>query len=303
MNAKELLTIIKSGNVPADFSIGGTLTPDQARAFFDLVVDQSAFMKNITTITGKKLTIPINAYNLGSQVLVRVAEGSEPTADQKAQSSNEGKNMQLLPVQLFYDLPFQTIEDNQDNPKFESIITGQIAKVFANDLLNLATNGTGDDGTTFATLNTGWIKLAQDSSTATKVNTNAVTTITGRLKAMLTAARDEYKTPNCKFIMSPADKETFIDEIAANNSLAGVQLTGKVSSYYGYEILVDPYMPDGVYLFCDTKDLVQGLNLGVKRYREIDGRKRCVEYTYDMSVDFALARDKAVTVAWDQGGA
>lgn len=301
MNAKELLQIIKAGNVPADFSIGGTLTPDQARAFFDLVIEQNDFLKVVTPIYGKKLTIPINAYTLGTRNLVRVAEGTEPTADQKAASSNAGKNMTLLPVQLFYDLPFQTIEDNQDNPKFENIIAAQIAKSFANDLLDLGTNGTADTGAEFLALNTGWIALAKASATTNKVNTNTDTDIAASFKKMLAAMPNQYKTPNCRFIIGPADRETFAALMGGKDSTASLLLTGKGLSYLGYGIEVNPYQVVGTYLFCDPKDLVKGLNLDVKKYRELHGRKRCIEYTYDLAVDFEIARDAAVVVAWDQG--
>ncbi len=302
-SAAQLIEVVKSGNIPTDFAIGGTLAPDEARAFYSLVIDQSEFLKKISTLYGKKLTIPIKVTSLGSRVMVRVAEGSEPTSGQKAQSSQEGKNMLLLPMQIFYDLPFQAIEDNMDDPQFESKIANELAILFGNELLDLGTNGTDDDYTDSAwvELNKGWVHLAKNASNSAKVNTNGDTDLLVSLKKLVAAMPNKFKGPQAEVILSPADVETYLHLIGAKTGGVQYLISGAVDTYLGKKISVNPFLTAGTYLYGNPKDLVMGLNLGIKKYRNVNTRKRCIEYTYDISADFELARDRAITIAWDQG--
>lgn len=303
LTIKQLANLLKAGNVPADFSIGGTLTPDQIRAFYSLMIDQSEFLKGITTVYGKKLTIPISVRNMGNRVLVRVAEGSEPTSDQKAEHSQLGKNLLCRPVQLFYTLPFQTIEDNADDPEFENRIAGDIAIQFSNDIADLGVNGVadGDAGATFLNLCKGWITLAKASSYTSKINTNGDIDLSVSFGKILAGYPAKFKNPNCRFFVSPNDKEAYQKTLGGKDSTANLLMTGNGVKYLGYDIQAVPYMPDGTHFFCDQKEFILGLVLGIKKYREVKGTKRCVDYTYDFSLDYDFGREHAVAIGYDQG--
>lgn len=301
MTAKQLLQLIKSGNVPADYAVGGALTPDIVRNFWTLVVSQNAFLQKVTTVLGKKLTIPLSIYSMDARNLVRVAEGSEPSAGQKADASNVGKTLLLTAVQLFVDLPFQTLEDNEDNPQFENIIANMIAQSFGNDLLDLATLGDEGSGVTFLALNDGWIALAKASSDVHSVNTAGDANITASFDKMLAAHPDKWKNKSTtKWIVSPTDAETYAKYVAGQDASASILMSGNAFSYLGYGVEVNPYQTDGEYLFGNPKELAVGMNLGMKRYRNVHYRKRVVEYTYDLNVDAELIREDALTLAYDQ---
>jgi hypothetical protein len=313
MDLRELVSLIKANNA-ATLSVNTTLLPAQALKLINLIVSQSAFLQKVSRVDCYKLKTPMPIMNLSGRNLTRVAEGTAPTTSTAtyAQSANEGKILDLLNVDLFYDLLYSVIINNQDEKTLVSMIEAQIAETFANDLLDLATNGTADtyvhayhvstNPVPMYTLAKGWIKLLQDSSRSNKVNRNADSDLLVSLKKCISAMPNAYKTPNCKLIMSPANFETYQVLMGAKDSSAGIYLQGNAKSYLGYGIEVNPYMPDGVLVFSDLKDLVFAPSVvDVQKAMENKPRTKCVEYTYTLPVDFEIARDRAMVIAWDQG--
>lgn len=283
-------------------SVGGALKPANALAFINLVVDQSAFLKTIYTKRMAKINADVNALDLADGQLVRVAEGTEPSAF--SSPTNKGKTLYGLPVQLFSSLAFSALEDNQDDPNFQSSFEAMIATQVSNDLQYLGFQGTDDTGVSFLTLNKGWITKAEASATTRKVNTHGATApALTHLNNMLAAMTAKYKSPGCAFIVSPNDYEKYVLLIADESSTTGTALllSGKVPSYMGYPMVSAAYCPDGHWLFTDPKNLVMGMGRDVQRFREIKGTKRSIEYTFNLYCDYEILVDEALVIGSDQG--
>lgn len=288
------------GNISAeDVSVGGVLRPEAAQKFIDLVIEQSGFLKQITVERTKKLKKDINVLDIANRVLVRVAEGSEPTDAQKAGVINKGHTLSCLPVQLFETVLFSTIADNQDNPQFEDQLVGMFARKLANELEDLAFNGTAETGESFLTLNKGFVQLAKDSSSTHKVDVGTLSSgYVNALKAVL-AAQDTRFASQSVLIMSPSDYDGYVLEIGNKPSGVAYIVQGDVPQFLGKRIITSPYMPSGTVLYCPLNALVFGICTDIERYREVRGTKRCIDYTYNINCDFAIAIDEAVVIGYD----
>jgi hypothetical protein len=309
MTLQEVIKLIKSNNATA-LSVNQTLHPDVALKLIDLVVEQSDFLKKIRLEKCRKLKTPLPIINMSGKSLTRVAEGTEATEDNAtfAKSSNEGKTLDLANVDLFYDLLFSVIDNNHDEKTLIPMIEKQIAKVFANDLLDLGTNGVSDtynrtyNATTnpvpMYTLAKGWSKLLKESTRTNKVNSTGDANLLVTMEKTLNAHPNDYKTPQCKYIMSPSNLEKYNVLMGANDSSAGIYLQGNAKTYLGYGIEVNPYMTDDELWFGDPEDLVMAIGTDdTQKSMESKPRKKCIEYTYTLPVDYAIARDRALTIA------
>jgi hypothetical protein len=311
MDLREVIKLIKANNA-ANLSINTTLLPAQALKLLDLVVAQSEFLQKVTRVNCKKLKTPVPIMNMSQRNLTRVAEGTDasPSNAVFAESSNEGKFLELDNIDMFYDLLYSVVTNNEDDKSLITMIESQIAKTFANDLLDLATNGTADtydrvyhettNKVPMYTLAKGWIQLMKES-TRTKKEGFDGEDILGTLEAVIAKMDNMYKTPECKLIISPSNLEKFNILMAEKDYSASIYLKGNVHTYLGYEMVVNPYMPNDVVLFTALSDLVFGVSThDVQKAMEDKPRKKCIEYTYTVPADFQIARDRAMVIAYAQ---
>lgn len=314
MKLSELVKLHKANNA-AGLSVNSTLTPGQAIALVSAMVSINQFMQEITTHKAKKLKTPMPVLTITSRNLTRVAEGTDAngTTPVTGQSSNVGKMLDLSNVDMFYDLLFSVIDDNGENPDFVKTIEKNISDALGNDLLDLATNGTADtyvkdynastNPVPMYTLCKGWITLAKASSNVNKVNSHSDSDLMVTMKKMVSALPSKWKNPaKVKFIMSPADKETYLSLIGGKDSTAAILQDGQTRGYLGYAITVNPYLPTGTILLTDPQNLVMAINIAdIQKDIEKRPRKKAYEYTYTAPVDFEICIDEALVIGYDQG--
>jgi len=311
---QQIIEIMK-GNDATTLSVGGVLQPGQAQMLMSLVVDQSKFMQRVTVLRSNKLSFPVPIFNLGSRKLVRITEGTEASASND--STNVGKLLTLKAVDLLYDLYYSFILNNLDNPNVEKLVTSDIAVQLANDILDLATNGTSETySPSFVTLNKGWMKTLKDSADANKVDlvssggSNNYDSMQDLFSALLRAMPDKYKTPQCAFAVSPTRFEDYCREIGNKPGMGQILLNGDVATYLGYSVVPNPFIPvdataDNIcgtneYLFGDLKRLLVAYStVDVQRSVVDKPRKKSFEYTYSVPVDFEIAGDEAMVIAYN----
>jgi hypothetical protein len=308
MDPREILAKIAKGAIaPADLSVGGVLEQEIAQRFIDLVVDESEFLKRISIKRVGKIEGAFKLLDIADEVLVRVAQGNDPADEQRTEPSRQDVSFVNKSAQLFFQLLFDTIDDNQKNPNFETELEGMFARKFSNDLTRLGFVGVADDyaGSAFARLNKGWLQVAKDGAPlAQRVNTSGATTVKEMLDDTLKAMPDKYKRAGLTtFIVNRTDWEDFCDELGASAAsvMAQILLDGKLPQYKGYPLLPMSQMPQSTLLFSGLGNYWMTMLTEIKRFREVRGTKRCIDYTFDLSNDYGLANPNAVVVAWDQG--
>ncbi len=293
----DLIKFAKGLISPEDLAVSGVLKPQKATRLIDLIVDNSAFLKKVSVERMRRLKKEIDVYDIANKVLVRVAEGSEPTDSQKTGISNIGKTLDALSVQLFADVKKSTILDNQDNPTFIRDLDNKFAKKFANELTLLGFTGIGTDGSDFDHLNEGWIHLAENSANTKKITWDNDSTdgstdnYVTRLEKLLSVVDDDV-LDSVTILMSPRDYEGYVKEISTDNKAINVLLNGDAKSFLGHPILPVRYFPSGKYMATPLENLVFGICGQIQRDRQYNARKRVVEYTFDIAVDYAIEVDK-----------
>ncbi len=307
-NLAKLLQMLKSGAITApSLSLSGTLEVDVARRFIDRMVSMSGFLSRITTRKVSRTTGALKALTVSAQSTVRVAEGSEPSSGQLVTPTRADNTYLNLPIQLFWQLLFSTIEDEQDNPNFETDLEGIYAKAFANDLARLGFRGVNDDyaGSAWTRLNKGWLQVARDSAPAGQlVNTNGMTTVKAVLDALLEATPAQFKVQGTTaFIMSQTDFESHMLALGESSAsvLAQILLDGKLPQYLGYPIIPDPQIEDGKIMFSDPLNLWLTMQTEIQRTREVRGTKRCIDYMFHLPCDYGIFDPNAVSFAEDLG--
>lgn len=312
MDPRQLLFKIVEGVekgliTPESVSLGGVLETQIAREFIWKIRDQSAFLKRIYVRPVSKIKASFKLLDIASEVLVRVAQGDEPTADQLAELARNDVEFTNLATQLFYTLTFDDIRDNQDNPQFEGEVETNMALTFANDIARLGFQGVADDyaGRAWGCLNKGWLQVAKETCPlAQRINSSGETTITAIFDAMIDALPDKYAVEDkTEFLVSPSDYRAWVKEMYATGSdvLAMSKVTGKVPAYMGFPVASDPQMITDIQMLAQPLNFWMTVLTQIERYREVSGRKRCIDYTYDCSFDFGIGNPDAAVIAWDQG--
>lgn len=303
--------IAKSGDIaPGSLNIGGVLRPQQATRIIDLLVDSANILKLVTVERSLKLSKEVDVLEVEGKILTRIPQGNDP--DKFVPVRNVGRTLEMKAHQLFGRVLFDALRDNKDDPQYEAKVLREWSKAWARDIARLAFTGTHDDYVagdatkgTFERLNVGWPSMLKSEAASHKVNSTDYTGGTPvRLDyieyfdAVVSSLPDEYKSDECRIIISKTDHERYIKQIGQVDGGLAYMVKGGVNEFLGYQIIANQYMPRGEVIFTPLPNLVYGINTEIERYREVRGSKRCVDYTFDASDDFQIAIPQAAVIGY-----
>lgn len=290
-----LIGLVKGAMSPQDFELSGNLTPEHSNKMIDVIRDNSQFLSKVETVKMAKLETEVDAHDIAEGILVRVAEGTEPTDEQLTGIENIGCKLKALPVQLFSNVKKSTIENNAFNVNFDEETFTKFMKRFSNELVYLGFAGESAEGISFKTLNHGWLDIARTSDKTNKATYAANATISDRLTALVRQIHEDV-IGEASIIINPKDYQEYLLEIAKDTATASILLNATAKSFLGYPIEVQNKIPQGTYLATPLKNLVFGMCMDIFRSREWNNRKRVVEYTFDVSCDYEIIVKKWATI-------
>ena len=294
-----IVNIAKDLIAPADIKAGGTLRPEESERLISTVF-KTDFLSKVNTKRMSRTKSAIDVFDIAKRQLVRVAEGTEPTDNQDV--TDAGAVMTALSVQLFPSVTLSFLRDNKDNPNLVQTVEMAFADTLTRDLVDLGFNGTSDTATgstadeKFLALNKGWVQVAKDNAavidvTKAKANMKWVTYLGNVLKA----ADDRYKNDSV-FIMNTGDADAYGIELGGHVTGTALVADSPLRRFQGRQIIGNAYMPTGTILFTPINNLVFGMSTEIRRDRDYHSRKRVIEYTFDMAVDYEIAVKKAVVL-------
>lgn len=296
INSKSpLIGLVKGAMSPQDFELSGNLTPEHSNKMIDVIRDNSQFLSKVETIKMVKLETEVDAHDIAEGILVRVAEGTEPTDEQLTGIENIGCKLKALPVQLFSNVKKSTIENNAFNTNFDDETFTKFMKRFSNELVYLGFAGESAEGISFKTLNHGWLDIARTSDKTNKATYTSAATISDRLTALVRQIHEDV-IGEASIIINPKDYQEYLLEIAKDTATASILLNATAKSFLGYPIEVQNKIPQGTYLATPLKNLVFGMCMDIFRSREWNNRKRVVEYTFDVACDYEIIVKKWATI-------
>ncbi len=296
----------KSGEFrPELINVGHTLRPEESNRFIDLIVSASDFLKRITVEKCSKLKKDVNVWEFVQEVMQRVPEGDDPS--KYTSFKNVGKELSLVDGTLFSFIPLSFLEDNAKNRRIESVIEGRLSAVYGRDIVRMGFVGMKDDNSDgFRTLNKGWIQLLKEAQKSNKVDVaeyedgSGVIDWSGLLSEIIRSLPDLYKSESTAIVMNKADHEEYAEQIGNRVAAHPVLFSGKNLTPLGYDIVTISHMPRKHVMFTPLKNLVFGHGTEVKRFRELSGVKRCINYTINSYFDYEVAVDEAAVLAWTQ---
>lgn len=292
---KGLNDILKASFAATDTTLSGSLTPEQAHNFVQVVKDNSDFLNKINVVKMGRLTKEVDAWDVAKGILVRVPSGQKPNEDQRKKLGLVGCKLDAKSVQLFARILQDALEENKHNPSFESETFEVFSKAFGNDLALLGFVGKSDTyANSFETLHKGWLQIAKDSSEAVKVTYTESQSVSDRLKALVKSIAADAKA-NSVILINPNDVSTYNEELSKLNSPTHLIEAG-AKKILGVPFLESPLMPEGEYLATPLKNLLLGIVLDIRRNRWYDAEERALKYVFDVFVDYEIAIKKWVSI-------
>ena len=161
-----------------DFRGTGFLAEQTAQNFWSFVYRVAdPFMKRIGFITSKKNPMPINLITSVEENLISSvrSQDGQPGINLKKQVAIFRKNLLARHIEMQFDVQYEDVVNNLDNPNFLNEILEPVMVGYANDILRLWTNGTSYDyhNVTLSTsysrddmyrLLTGWVYKLQNGN-------------------------------------------------------------------------------------------------------------------------------------------
>jgi hypothetical protein len=308
MTIREILAAVQKAAIAT--TTGGQLTTEQAKQFIDLVVSQSDFLKAIQTVQMTSNTYQLNTIDIASRVMRSAAEGQDPGFTQGVTITP--RTLVYKESILPYDVTFSFLEENIEGGNAESKINEMFAKAFGNELLDLGINGDeslaetitdgGGDGLddstslsqndhTFLRQNDGWLRLARvDSGVHKVVLPSSITSYKTELKRVLQAMPNKWKSNpgELVYLVAPEFETAYRDELGERATALGDAFLAqsKTAEYQGILVKPVPYMPMDKVMLTKVKNLAIGIGRNMRVGREINERKRQLEYTITAKSDF-----------------
>jgi hypothetical protein len=326
MTTREVLAALEKAAIAT--AAGGQLTTEQAKQFIDLVVSQSDLLKQIQTVQMTSSTYQLNTIDIASRQSRAAAEGTAPSG--VVGVTITPRTLTQKELILPYDITYSFLEENIEGQNAESKINDMFAKAFGNELLDLAVNGDEslaetitdgnsdglDDSTGLSQndhsclrQNNGWLRLARiDANVNSVVIPSTVTSWKPVFRDCLAALPNKYKqnVGNLRFFVAPDVETQYRDELGERATPLGDMYLAqdKQSQYQGIIVQPVPFMP-GVanpkVMLTTPKNLAVGIGRNMRVGRQIQERKRVIEYTITAKVDFEYAVSEALVFAEKAG--
>ncbi len=116
--------------------------------------------------------------------------------------------------------------------------------------------------------------------------------------ALIAAQDDKYLIEGTTaFLCSRKNAIKWGKEMGLYTGLNPYLVTGQPPEYEGFPVIGIPGFPADTFVMTDPKNWAWGMGSQPKRFRNVNGRKRCIEYTWDLYCDYIVLNDLALTYA------
>ncbi len=306
---------------PSGDAASGILRPEQARRFIDYVWDATVLAKDGRRVTMRANTMELEKVNVGERVIRAAAQALGTYTNTGATFSKV--ELTTKKIRLDWEVSAEALEDNVEGAALEDHLVRLMTNAFANDIEDLAINGTGSGSNPFLNIMPGFIQ---------KMNTDG-----GAHEALVTVADNEW-TPsvlqeiilamprkyralknNLKFYagtdafagivknngtLADAIAEAFVDKGPGTERNRQAYLDGAAQTFggarttrvLGIDVQEVPYYPDGFVDLTFPSNRVWGFQRDIVVNREYVAKKDTIEYT--VFVRFGIQWEEVDAIAY-----
>jgi len=305
---------------------GGILAPEQARRFIDYVWDATVLAKDGRRVTMRANTMELEKVNVGERV-IRAAAQAQPTFS-NAGATFSKVELTTKKIRLDWEVSTEALEDNIEGAALEDHLVRLMTNAFANDIEDLAINGTGAGGDAFLNIMEGFVSLAGDNSDA---HESAVTVTndewtTAVMQDIILAMPRKYRAikNNLKFYagtdafqgivknngtLADAIAEAFVNKGPGTEANRQAYLDGAAQTFggarttrvLGIDVMEVPYYPAGYVDLTFPSNRVWGFQRDITVNRTYQPKKDTIEYT--VFVRFGIQWEELDAVAYADAAA
>jgi hypothetical protein len=301
---------------------GGILAPEQARRFIDYVWDATVLAKDGRRVTMRANTMELEKVNVGERV-IRAAAQAQPTFE-NAGATFSKVELTTKKIRLDWEVSTEALEDNIEGAALEDHLVRLMTNAFANDIEDLAINGTGTGSNAFLNIMEGFVSRVKTDGGAHE----SIVTVTDNawtpevMQDIILAMPRKYRAikNNLKFYagtdafqgivknngtLADAVAEAFAGQIAGSTQAnrqayldGGAQTFGgaRTTRVLGVDVQEVPYYPAGYVDLTFPANRVWGFQRDITVNRTYQPKKDTIEYT--VFVRFGLQWEELDAVAY-----
>jgi HK97 family phage major capsid protein len=257
-------------------------------------------------------TMELEKVNVGERV-IRAANQADATYTNSGATFAKVE-LTTKKLRLDWEVSAEALEDNIEGAALEDHLVRLMTNAFANDIEDLAINGTGTGGNSFLNIMEGFVRKVRFGGDAHEYSAN---TPTGAwtpeiLQGVISSLPRKYRAlkNGLKFY---ASTDTFADIVRNNGTddakiwteqyrnayLAGTDQVlgeGRVTRVLGIPVMEVPYYPDNYIDLTFPSNRIWGFQRDITVNREYVAKKDTIEYT--VFIRFGLQWEEEDAVAW-----
>ena len=288
--------------VGALVSDGGILQPEQSRQFIEYIFEQQVLAKDGRRVTMRANTTELEKMNVGERVIRAAAQADATYTNADVQFTKV--TLTTKKIRLDWEVSTEALEDNIEGSGLEDHLVRTMTRAFANDLEDLAINGTGTGTNNFLNILEGFVSIEADGNSATYGTT--IEAMQGLVLAMPRKYRGSRS--NMKFYADTETVAEIINGLGSSGNLnserivervidgTAPQTLGSPISYrvLGLPLVEVPLMPAGYVSLTFPENRIWGFQRDVTVHREFQPKKDTVEYTVFLRFGVAVEETDAV---------
>ena len=320
-NAEYGLTTGPNAVNPSGDAGSGILRPEQARRFIDYVWDATVLAKDGRRVTMRANTMELEKVNVGERVIRAAAQAVGDYTNTGAQFSKVELSTKKL--RLDWEVSAEALEDGIEGAALEDHLVRLMTNAFANDIEDLAINGTGTGNDAFLSIMNGFVNRVKTNGDAHE----AVVTVADNawtpevMQEIILAMPRKYRAikSNLKFYAGTdafqgivKNNGTLSDAIAEalgknGNTQANTQayLDGQGQTFggarttrvLGIDVQEVPYYPDGYVDLTFPQNRVWGFQRDITVNRQYQPKKDTIEYTVFVRFGVQWEEEDAIAFA------
>jgi hypothetical protein len=294
---------------------GGYLNPTQASEFIQLVTNRPTIMKDLRTINMPGPQMKINKLGFGTRVL-HAAPASGVDANQEAPGALTERGLEIenyaVPVTEHVDLetkeliaeirlPYDVLEDNIEQDRFEQSVMELLAAHVAADLEDLIINGDTNSGDEFLGSMNGMLKMATRNNIVVSPTPSTLDRIPFKHGIIAMPPRYFRDKRNFKFYTSHVVEIEMADSMVPRYTSLGDErlLNDYVDQVrlYGVPLSACAFMPDTNYLLCNPQNLIMGLQRRIQIETDKNISQRVIIIVLTLRMALAIEETRAVVKA------
>jgi hypothetical protein len=310
---------------PSGDAGSGILRPEQARRFIDYVWDATVLAKDGRRVTMRANTMELEKVNVGERVIRAAAQAVGDYTNAGAQFTKV--ELTTKKIRLDWEVSAEALEDGIEGGALEDHLVRLMTNAFANDIEDLAINGTGAGSDPFLSIMNGFVNKATNGDAHEAVVTVADNAWTPDvMQNIILAMPRKYRAlkNNLKFYAgtdafqgiikhngtladaiaeafagtpagTPANRQAYLD--GAGQTFGGARTTRVL----GIDVQEVPYYPAGYVDLTFPQNRVWGFQRDITVNREYKPKKDTIEYT--VFVRFGIQWEEEDAIAFADAGA